>query len=464
LFSARYDGFQEVSMANPAGESDFGSLRLDFDRRLMLQFRGCSITSDAGLLACRELDDALGLTTLASDALTDKRTGRNGQYALTGLFRQSLFGRIGGYSDVNDAGRLRYDPAMRWIVGGKAPFGFAASASQMGRFETQWLTAAKNLAALTDLSGQWIDRVHRHRRPKTIVLDMDSSVSPTHGEQENSVWNGHFGCTCYHPLFVFNQFGDLERCVLRPGNVHSADGWRDVLAPVVARYRNTCKRRCIRADAAFANPEVYDYLEDEGFRYAIRLPANQVLQERIGHLLTRPVGRPPHYVRRYFAGFRYQAKSWTKSRRVIAKVEWHPGELYPRVGFIVTNMSGSAEAVVAFYNKRGTCEQWIKEGKNTVKWTRLSCRTFEANAVRLQLHALAYNLGNFLRTLATPEPIRHWSLTSLREKLIKIGAKVVSHARYVAFQMAEVAVPRNLFAAVLRMIAKLRPPPNPAPA
>ena len=123
-----------------------------------------------------------------------------------------------------------------------------------------------------------------------------------------------------------------------------------------------------------------------------------------------------------------------------------------------------AERVVAFYNKRGTCEQWIKEGKGAIKWTRLSCRTFAANAVRLQLHALAYNLGNFLRTLATPEPIKDWSLTSLKEKLIKIGAKVVSHGRYVAFQMAEVAIPRQMFQEILRLIAELRPQPPPAPA
>ena len=147
-----------------------------------------------------------------------------------------------------------------------------------------------------------------------------------------------------------------------------------------------------------------------------------------------------------------------------AKVEWHPGELYPRVGFIVTNMSRPAERVVAFYNKRGTCEQWIKEGKGAIKWTRLSCRTFAANAVRLQLHALAYNLGNFLRTLATPQPIKDWSLTSLKEKLIKIGAKVVSHGRYIAFQMAEVAIPRQMFQEILRLIAELRPQPPPAPA
>ena len=154
-----------------------------------------------------------------------------------------------------------------------------------------------------------------------IVLDMDSSVSPTHGEQEGTAYNGHFGCTCYHPLFVFNQFGDLERCALRPGNVHSAEGWRDVLEPVVARYRDMMKRRYFRADAAFASPEVYKFLEAEGYGYAIRLPANAVLQRRIAHLLTRPVGRPPHEVRRFYASFRYQAQTWSRSRRILTMVE-----------------------------------------------------------------------------------------------------------------------------------------------
>jgi hypothetical protein len=450
-------------MANPAGESDY-ILRLDFDRHLMLQFRGSVVTSDAGLLAYRELDEALGLTAMAGDSLSDARTGKNGRHALAGLLRQSVFGRLAGYEDVNDAERLRHDPAMRWIVGGKAAHGCAASPSQMGRFETKWLAVPENLAALTNLSGQWIDRVHARRPPRGIVLDIDSSVSPTHGEQEMSVWNGHYECTCYHPLFLFNQFGDLERCSLRPGNVHSADEWDAMLKPVLARYQGKVSRIYFRADAAFAMPGVYEFLEAEGIKYAIRIPANQVLQDRIGYLLTRPVGRPANEARRSYANFTYQAGSWTKPRRVVAKVEWHPGELYPRVGFIVTNMARPAENVVTFYNKRGTCEQWIKEGKGAIKWTRLSCRTFAANAVRFQLHALAYNLGNFLRTLATPEPIKDWSLTSLKEKLIKIGAKVVSHGRYVAFQMAEVAIPRQMFQEILRLIAELRRQPPPAPA
>jgi hypothetical protein len=161
------------------GEANKGALRLDFDRRLLLQFRGSTITSDAGLLAYRELDDALHLTDTAADTLADVRTGKNGRHRLAGLLRQALFGRLAGYEDVNDADRLRRDPAMRWVVGDRAISGSAASASQMGRFETKWLSRPENLSALADLLGQWIDKVRRRRSSKTIVLDMDSSESPT---------------------------------------------------------------------------------------------------------------------------------------------------------------------------------------------------------------------------------------------------------------------------------------------
>jgi len=233
---------------HPAGESRRPPLRVDFDRRLKLEFHGSKVTSDAGLLAYRELDHALGLTDVAGNLFQDSRTGKNERHGMTGQFRQSLFGRLGGYEDVNDADRLGRDPAMRWIVGGKAIERQAASTSQMGRFETQLLASDENFAALTELSGIWIDRVHDRHPPKMIILDMDSSVSPTHGDQEGTAYNGHFGCTCYHPLFLFNQFGDLERCSLRPGNVHSADDWERVLKPVVVRYRGRKLRLHFQGD------------------------------------------------------------------------------------------------------------------------------------------------------------------------------------------------------------------------
>jgi len=190
---------------------------------------------------------------------------------------------------------------MRQVVGGRAVDAQAALASQMGRFETETLALAKNRAALADLNGQRIDRFHDRNGLEYIVLDMDSSVSPTHGDQEGAAWNGHFDCTCYHPNFLFNQFGMLERCALRNGNVHSADGWRGVLDPVIARYAERDILRFFRADAAYAIPVLYDRLEEARFFYAIWLPANNVLREKIVHRLTRPVGRPSlTRVKRFF--------------------------------------------------------------------------------------------------------------------------------------------------------------------
>src|SRR3954453_4016858 len=433
-------------------------LRPQFDRRRRLEFHGAHVTSDAGLLAYRELDDALDLTISAAAQLQDTRTGQNTRHTATALLRQSIYSRLAGYEDLNDAQRLRVDPALRTVVGGRARDHTAASTSEIGRFETHTLTTRENLNRLMDLSGQWIDRVHRHRKLTRIVLDMESSVSETYGRQQGSAYNGHFGCTCYHPLFVFNQFGDLERVMLRRGNQHSAKFWRRGLLPGIARYRELKIPKFFRGDAAFASPKLFRLLEAENYWYAIRLKANAVLERQIAHLLKRLVGRPSKKPKVFYHSFRYQAKPWDRSRRVVAKILRHAGELFPRVGFVVTNLRRIPKRVVKFYNGRGTAEQWIKEGKNALRWTRLSCHAFRHNAVRLQLHALAYNLGNFLRTLTLPEEGEQWSLTTLREKLVKIGARVVRHSRYVVFQLAEVAVPRALFAAILRRIGRLRGP------
>jgi len=432
---------------------------MQFDGRLRLEFHGAKLTSDAGLLAFRELDEAFRLTEKGSAVLLDCRRGKNTQHSMLAMLRQAIYGRLAGYEDVNDAERLRADPAMRRVVGGRGHEKEAASTSEMSRFETEMLSSQANLLALMNLSGAWIDSVQECAPLDKLILDMDSSQSETYGEQEGSAYNGYFECTCYHPLFLFNQHGELERAMLRRGNHASAKFWRRVLLPVIERYRDRDIPKFFRGDAAFAIPALYHLLEAEDFEYALRIPANDVLMASISHLLTRPVGRPSSKPKVFYESFSYQAQSWDHPRRVVAKVEWHWDELLPRVGFIVTNMTGWSRRVVQFYNGRGTAEQWIKEGKYAVKWTRLSCRSFKDNQLRLQLFALAYNLGNFLRRLALPSPVKHWSLTTLREKLIKIGAKVVRHAKYVTFQMAEVAVPRQLFAAILERIQRFGAPP-----
>jgi hypothetical protein len=149
----------------------------------------------------------------------------------------------------------------------------------------------------------------------------------------------------------------LATVMPQAGTVHSIEGWRLVLEPVIARYRGRNLALYFRGDAAFAKSELYELLEAKGISYAIRLPANAVLQERIAHLLTRPVGRPPKKPQVFHASFSYPAQNWTKPRRVVAKVEWHRGELYPRVGFVITNLTRPAARIVKLYNGRGTAEQ-----------------------------------------------------------------------------------------------------------
>jgi hypothetical protein len=289
---------------------------------------------------------------------------------------------------------------------------------------------------------------------------MDSTEIPVYGQQEQSAYNGHFESTCYHPLLLFNRQGDCLAAKLRPGNVHSADDWEELLLPEIERQQQLGKEVVLRADAAFAKPEIYEALEERGVKYAIRIPSNDSLERDIAELLTRPVGRPSHQPVVWYKSFLYQAASWKTARRVVAKVEFHFGELFPRVGFIVTNLETDSRSVVRFYNKRGTAEQWIKEGKRAVKMTRLSCHRFRSNEVRLCLSVIAYNLGNLWRRLVLPKGIEDWSLTSLQQRLVKTGGRLVKHARYYWLMLAEGHLTRTRFAAMMRRIALLPLPAN----
>ncbi len=442
------------------GDVEKAPLRLQFNPKFRLEFHGSTITSDAGLLAFRELDDALDLTGIASDYIQESRTGRNIQHHLVPLLRQSIFSRLAGYDDTNDAERLSQDPAMRVVVGWQGSDRNAASTSEMGRFETETLTEEKNLKGLPQMNSRWVERAMAHTLHQRVILDMDSSESPVHGQQEGAAYNGHFECVCYHPPFLFNQFGDCEAATLRPGNVHSADDWQELLEPVVKGYRKKGLRLLFRGDAAFGKPEVYEYLEQETIGYTIRLSANAVLQREIAHLLVRPTEWPSPKPIVSYHDFAYRAQSWNVTRRVVSKMEWHQGELFPRVGFIVTNLSYPAIGIVRFYNGRGTAEQWIKEGKYALNWTRLSCHKFVANKVRLALFVLAYNMGNFMRRLTLPEAMKHWSLTSLQTRLIKTGGRLVRHARRLVFQLAEVLVSREMLGGILERIGQLRLAPG----
>jgi hypothetical protein len=441
------------------GETQKRPFQLSFNSSLKIDFQGSRVTSDGGLVLVRELDERLGFGELVDRHLSDSRRGKNIQLPLADLLRQSIYSRLAGYADVNDAARLAQDPTFRLIGSRKIWERGAALTSRLQSFETEVLTQEENLAGLAALNLELVARAEAIDSPRRVVLDMDSTEIPVYGEQEQSAYNGHFESTCYHPLLLFNREGDCLAAKLRPGNVHSAEGWEELLLPEIARQQRLDREVVFRADAAFAKPELYEALEERDVKYAIRLPANDNLQRNIAELLTRPVGRPSHKPVVRFKSFLYQAASWKTVRRVVAKVEFHCGELFPRVGFIVTSLAASSRAVVRFYNKRGTAEQWIKEGKQAVAMTRLSCHRFRANEVRLWLSLIAYNLGNLWRRLALPTQVATWSLTSLQQRLVKTGGRLIKHARYCWLLLAESHLTRRLFAGMLRKIAAL-----PAPA
>jgi len=411
------------------GEKQNQPFQLSFNASLKVDFQGSRVTSDGGLILVRELDERLGFGELIEQHLTDSRRGKNTQFPFADLLRQSIYSRVAGYEDLNDAERLSQDPTFRLIGSEKIWDRGAALTSRLQSFETDLLAQDENHAGLAAINRELLAKAETLESPRRVVLDMDSTEIPVYGQQEQSAYNGHFESTCYHPLLLFNREGDCLAAKLRPGNVHSADDWEELLLPEIERQQKLGKEVVFRADAAFAKPEIYEALEERGAKYAIRIPSNDSLERDISELLTRPVGRPGQKPVVWYKSFLYQAASWKTARRVVAKVEFHFGELFPRVGFIVTNLETDSRAVVRFYNKRGTAEQWIKEGKQAVKMTRLSCHRFRSNEVRLMLSVIAYNLGNLWRRLVLPKKIENWSLTSLQQRLVKTGGRLVKHAR-----------------------------------
>lgn len=274
------------------GEKQNRSFQFCFNGFLEVDFQGSRVTSDGGLILIRELDEHLEMNQLIEQHLTDSRRGKNTQLPLADLLRQSVYSRLAGYEDVNDAERVSVDPTFRLIGSEKIWDRGAALTSRLQSFETELLAEPENLTGLSAINRALIAKAEAIDSPQRVVLDIDSTEIPVYGQQENSAYNGHFESTCYHPLLLFNREGDCLAAKLRPGNVHSADDWEEVLMPEIQRQHKRGKEVVVRADAAFAKPEIYETLEQLGVDYAIRIPANENLERDIAEFLPRPVGRP----------------------------------------------------------------------------------------------------------------------------------------------------------------------------
>jgi hypothetical protein len=436
--------------------SQFG---FGFQPKITAAFDGGEITTEAGLLLVREFDERLHLTATLRDAVPDLRDRRYVTHDVLTLLRQRLYQIAAGYEDANDATYLRHDPTLQTVTQRLGtPL---ASQPTLSRLENAvpWATIGR----LGRVLRQWFTRhaVSRREPPAELILDVDSTDDPTHGQQALSFFNGHYDEHMYHPLLVFAE-GYLLGARLRPGNVGGATHLRPLLAPIVSHLRAALPptRLALRADGAFCNPALLDYAEDAGLTYAIGMPPNPKLEAQVA--FQRFCARI-HYERtgtpvRWFTSVRYQTRSWRRPRRVLAMIE-HTA-LGANVRFVVTNRRGRAADIFAWYHQRGQAENFIKELKRDLAADRLSCHAFHANACRLLLHALAYDLLHLfrLRVLAGTM-LATATLGTVRLRLLKLGARVVRSVRRWWFHLATGWPGQPLFAHAVRALRTIRASP-----
>lgn len=393
---------------------------------LTVDFQGGRLTSDGGWGWVAEADTAMDLSeTLAAVVPAPRRHCRHTRQT---LLQQRLYQITAGYADQNDADSLRRDPLLK-LVCGRLPETDPDLASQptLSRFENRF--TAQDCYRLAGALGQvYLRERERAGVPTHILLDLDSTDDPTHGEQEGRAYHGYYGQHMYHPLLVFDgETGQLITAILRPGTVHAGHGALAILRRIVARLRDCWPGVAIslRADAGFAKPEIYAWCEAEGIAYSIGLVTNprllalaaplaeaaQAASDQAGNRKVRLIGEAY-----------YQAGSWDTPRRVVIKAEVLPPG--PNIRFVVTNRSEEPESLYDTYVDRGQTENWIKDLKRACFADRLSCHRFLANQVRLLLHAAAYTLLHTLRLWLVAAGSESLTLETLRLRLIKIGGRV----------------------------------------
>lgn len=470
---------------NEQNETHPADIVFDWNKSLTASFTGEEITTDAGVMLLRDVDEALGLTRSLASGLCDSRDPAFTTHPLAQLLRERLYMVALGYEDTNDARTMRNDPALKLAVRGAGAESFRAplgSQPTISRLEHEILLpkdadgkltadALRNLETLEDAPLRWIETVaKKHSTPERLVLDVDSTEDTVHGKQEGAAYNTYFGNMAYHPLYAHlgDGMGDLVKAKLRPGNVYTSNGVVEFTEPLVPRLLAMTRALHVRGDSGFAIPEYFANLEAhdesaqrEGKRvsYTIKLKWNAVLGRLAEPHLTRDVGRPPNHVVERFVELRYKADGWPRERRVVLLVKFTPGELLPDTSFIVTNEpieKASGEAVYAFYRRRGDdSENRIKEIKSDIKSGRTSCRSFDSNRVRLAFACLAYQLAHWTRTLGrkpgskNEDPPAHApTISALQLLVLKIGARLLLHARRAHLLMASSSTAQSLFHAI----------------
>jgi len=422
-------------------------LDLGFQARTTVRFDGGSLTSDAGLLLLREFDHRFRLTDDLAGAYEDPRRADRIEHSILALLRQRVYQIVAGYEDADDSDLLRTDPVLQTVVGQRdltVPLG---SQPTMSRLENRadWTSVER----LKRLPLEWFLRTHRSRREE-LILDVDSTDDPCHGQQQLSFFHGKYGQYVYEPLLIFEgTCGALLSAKLRSGKARSIDGLLPELERLVPRLRAHSPEAplAFRADAGFATARLYDWLEAHALSYAIGFGSNVRLKKLAAPLVARAQRRFERSGQnvRMFTSLRYRGRRWRRSRRVLIKVE--VSALGLNVRFVVTNRPGRAGKIFAWYNDRGVAERYIDELKNGFAVDRLSCSRYRANALRVQLHAIAYALVHLFRQQLRDTALATATVTTLRLKLFKVAARVERTARRLWFHLSSSWPHRGLFIA-----------------
>jgi hypothetical protein len=437
-------------------------LTLSFQARIVLDFSGGEITTDSGLLLLRQFDAQLALTKKLNGLFNDWRHRVFIEHHTHEMLCQRIYQIAAGYEDCNDANTLRHDPTFQTIVGKFDPL---ASQPTLSRLENH--ADEQTIERLGAVGLHWFLQhgYKKHCTPKEILLDCDATDDPCHGQQQFAFFHGKYDEHMYHPLFFFEaKTGCLLSALLRPGNASASAGIAtelDRLVPILKR-RFPKSQLSYRADAGSATPEIYRTLESVDVLYAIGIGSNSVFKKRTERWVNKAKRK---YARtktpiRLFYSFGHRARSWNKRRRIVVKIE--VGPLGTNVRFVITNRPGRAEEIFNGYDQRGECENRIKEFKRGVSADRLSCHSYRANAFRLKLHALAYQLLVLFRlhVLRTTD-LGCAQLETVRIKLFKVAAQFKATARHLWFHLSSSWPGRDLFVEIWQTLKHL---PQPAPS
>ncbi|MEK0285793.1 IS1380 family transposase [Caldifermentibacillus hisashii] len=427
---------------------------LEFNRKIKLSNDGGSLSSDTGGFLFREFDEKIGFSKILASYLKLNDSRRYYLHSNENLLRQKIYQIIAGYAEDDASDQLTHDPVFTQIIGTPA----LASQPSLSRFYTRF--DKNSIDHLNRANQELLDKVHAFRKAQSLFIDLDSTHSDTYGNQESASYNSHYGTVGFHPLVAFDgATGDFLKAQLRPGNVYTSNGIIEFIRPLIEHYNEKFPETSLflRGDSGFAVPALYDLCERESVFYIIRLKSNAILQSLANEYHPASAPLDVSKTECYFEETIYQAKSWSKPRKVIIQSVRPAGELFFTHSFFVTNFElASPEAIVRAYQKRGTMENYIKEAKNGFYFDHMNSHAFQVNEVKMILTLLAYNLTNWLRTLCFPEGQKTMQIDTIRTRLIKVASKVVKSGRSLYFKLSSSFVYQKFFWDVLNRIQKLQ--------